>query len=101
MIHPPGTPRPGQLYRIVIYRARLRRPPVALPPAEVRAVIALTRRQVARGLERKPRLADLLAEGASLVAGGEDLDPDTRLYPLGTAAALAHLFRRLAPPPAS
>jgi ADP-ribose pyrophosphatase YjhB (NUDIX family) len=94
MIHPPGTPRPGELYRIVIYRARLRGRPVALPPDEVRAVIALTRQQVARGLERKPRLGELLDEGASLVAGGEGLDRDTLLYPLGTAAALAHLFRQ-------
>jgi 8-oxo-dGTP pyrophosphatase MutT (NUDIX family) len=94
MIHPPGTPRPGELYRIVIYRARLRGRPEALPPDEVRGVIALTRRQVVQGLERKPTLAQLLAEGASLVAGGEDLSPALRLYPLGTAAALAHLFRQ-------
>jgi 8-oxo-dGTP pyrophosphatase MutT (NUDIX family) len=98
MIHPPGTPRSGKLYRIVIYRARLRRRPEALPPEEVRAVIALTRRQVARGLDRKPTLGQLLDEGASLVAGGRGLDRVLRLYPLGTAAALAHLFRHLAPP---
>jgi 8-oxo-dGTP pyrophosphatase MutT (NUDIX family) len=95
MIHPPGTPRAGDLYRIVIYRARLRGLPHNLPEDEVLAVIALTEEQVIQGLDRKPRLADLLDEGACLVAGGEALDPQVRLYPLGTARALAHVLRVL------
>ena len=92
MIHPPGTPRPGELYRIVIFVARLSGMPRDLPPDEVQGVIALTKEQVIQGLGRKPTLVELLGEGAQLIAGGEDVDPQLRLYPLGTARALAQLF---------
>jgi len=95
MIHPPGTPRAGQLYRIVIYRARLLGVlgDLDLPPDEVQGLVALTREQVVRGPERRPTLAGLLAEGAAVVAGAETVDRQVRLYPLGTAAALAHVLR--------
>jgi hypothetical protein len=59
----------------------------------VLAVIALTEAQVLLGPERKPTLAELLEEGARLVAGGERLSHQTRLYPLGTARALAAVLR--------
>jgi 8-oxo-dGTP pyrophosphatase MutT (NUDIX family) len=93
MIHPPQTPRAGEIYRIVIYTARLHAKPKDLPPEEVLGVIALTVNQVIRGPERKPSLAELLEEGASLLAGEERVDFNVRLYPLGTASALAHIFR--------
>jgi hypothetical protein len=96
MIHPSGTPRAGELYRIVIFKARLCSLPKNLPPDEVLGVIALTAEQVARGPERKPTLAELCEEGARVVAGAEAVDPQTRLYPLGTATALAHLLRHTA-----
>ncbi|MGD8969217.1 MAG: NUDIX hydrolase [Anaerolineae bacterium] len=99
MIHPSGTPRAGELYRIVIYRARLCSLPQDLPPDEVLGVIALTAEQVARGPDRKPTLAELCKEGARVVAGAETVDPQIRLYPLGTAAALAHLLRHTADGP--
>lgn len=92
MIHPPDTPREGELYRIVIFKARLRDQPRDFPVDEVQGVIALTEEQVARGLDRKPLLAELLDEGASLIVGKRNLDRQVRLYPLGTASALAHLF---------
>ena len=43
MIHPPGAPRAGEVYRIVVYQARLRSLPRDLPEDEVLTVIALTR----------------------------------------------------------
>jgi 8-oxo-dGTP pyrophosphatase MutT (NUDIX family) len=92
MIHPPGAPRAGELYRIVIYQARLHDTPTGLPPDEVQGVIALTPDQVIRGPESRPVLAELLSEGASLVAGAERIDPRVRIYPLGTARALAHVL---------
>jgi ADP-ribose pyrophosphatase YjhB (NUDIX family) len=92
MIHPPGTPRAGELYRIVIYKARLRDVPQDLPPDELLGVIALTAEQVIRGPERRPTLAELVEEGASVVAGGETVSRDVRLYPIGTAMALAHVL---------
>jgi 8-oxo-dGTP pyrophosphatase MutT (NUDIX family) len=95
MVHPPDTPRAGELYRIVILQARMRGQPGDLPPEEVQGIIALTEEQVAQGLERKPRLAELLEEGASLVAGAGRIDSQVRLYPLGTARALAHLLRQV------
>jgi hypothetical protein len=92
MVHPPGTPREGELYRIVIYKAHLHEEPKGLPPDEVLGVIALTADQVIRGLESRPTLAELLGKGASLVAGEERIDPRVRIYPLGTARALAHVL---------
>ena len=95
MIHPPGTPRAGELYRIVVYQARLAGPPEKLLEDEVLAVIALTQEQVVCGLERKPTLAELLDEGARIVARAGPLDEQIRLYPLGTGRALAHVWRHL------
>ena len=92
MVHPVGTPREGELYRIVIYNARLRGQPGDLPPEEIGGVIALTKRQVIGGLNRKPTLTEILSEGGQLVAGGEDLPGYTRLYPLGTSRALGEIF---------
>jgi 8-oxo-dGTP pyrophosphatase MutT (NUDIX family) len=97
MVHPPGTPRAGEVYRVVIYNARLRNPPTDLPPDEVQAIIAMTEAQVIRGLEDKPTLAKVLAEGAQLVVEVEPVDPQVRLYPLGTARALAHILGRIGP----
>jgi 8-oxo-dGTP pyrophosphatase MutT (NUDIX family) len=94
MVHPPGTPRAGDVYRIVVYRARLCGPPRNLPPDEVLGVIALTPEQVVQGPDRRPTLAQLLAEGARIVAGAETVDRETRLYPLGTAQALAQVLQR-------
>jgi hypothetical protein len=56
-------------------------------------VIALTKEQVIAGLDQKPTLMNLLNSGAQLMAGGESLPAHTRLYPLGTARALAEIFR--------
>jgi hypothetical protein len=101
MIHPPDTPRAGELYRIVVYQARLCSLPRNLPADEVWAIIALTGDQVIRGLERKPTLAELRHEGARLVASTGPLDSHMRLYPLGTARALAYVLRHTQglPPP--
>jgi len=98
MIHPPGTPRAGELYRIVVYLAQLRSLPRNLPPDEVLAIIALTREQVIRGPEWKPTLAELLDGGARIVASAEPVDRHIRLYPLGTARALAYVLRHMQGP---
>ena len=95
MLHAPDAPRAGQRYRLVIYEARLQALPVSLAPEEVRGLIALTKEQVVRGLALKPTLQQLLSEDAVIVAGAEDVDPQTRLFPLGTAAALGQILRHL------
>jgi ADP-ribose pyrophosphatase YjhB (NUDIX family) len=92
MIHPAGTPRAGELYRIVIYKAQLCGLPQDLPPDEVLGVIAVSAEQVVRGPERKPTLEELCHEGARIVARGETVNRQVRLYPLGTAVALAHVL---------
>ena len=95
MIRPPGTPQAGGLYCIVIYKAYLHNKPRDLPPDEVQGVIALTKEQVTQGLERRPTLAELLNEGALLMTGEDRVDHQVRLYPLGTAAALAHVLSQI------
>ena len=92
MVHPPGTRRAGGTYYNAIYRAKLRELPPSLPLDEIRAIIALTRRQVMQGLEIKQSLAHLLSKGASILAEAEHVDRKTRLYPVGTATALATLL---------
>ena len=92
MIHPVDTPRAGGLYRIVIYNARLQGKPKNLQKNEVLGVIALTKKQVHAGLNSKSTLGALLNEGGQLIAGGEDLERATILYPLGTARALAEII---------
>ena len=64
-----------------------------MPQDEVAGVIALTAEQVMKGAERRPTLDELLDEGALLVAGGEGVRRQVRLYPLGTAMALAWVLR--------
>lgn len=93
MIHPAGTPRAGELYRLVIFRAQLLDPPRALPPEEISGVIALTAEQIISGPDRKPALSQLLREGASIVLEQQTINRRTRLYPLGTAVALASVLR--------
>jgi hypothetical protein len=95
MIHPRGTPRAGEVYRIVVYQARLCNLPRKLQEDEVLAIIALTREQVVRGPQRKPTLAELIGEGARIVTSAAPVDGQTRLYPLGTACALAHVLRQM------
>lgn len=86
MIHPPGTRRAGQVYRLVIYRGRLKPGALSLDPAEVGGVIALTWEQLQRSLEARLTLAEV-----ALVVGAAS--PDTRIYPIGTAQALARLLQ--------
>ncbi len=94
MVIPSDRPRAGEVYRIVVYRARLCGPPRNLSPDEVLGVIALTPEQVVQGPERRPTLVQLLAEGAQIVAEAGTVDRTTRLYPLGTAQALAQVLSR-------
>ncbi len=89
MIHPEGVPRAGETYHIVIYKAALLEQPTEMPVEEVSGVIALTLEQVILGPKRRPSLSELIYEGADLVAPNEPVDLNTRLYPIGAAAALA------------
>jgi 8-oxo-dGTP pyrophosphatase MutT (NUDIX family) len=92
MVHPPGSEREGQIYHLVIYMARLRGVPESLPEDETQGIIALEIKQVIQGAEHKPRLADLVEEGASFIPAGNAIDERVRVYPIGTALALAHIL---------
>lgn len=93
MRHSPDSPRAGHIYRIVIYRAYLQSSPRDFPPDEVRSLILLNAQQVRLGLDRKATLRTLLREGAALICGDAALSLDTRVYPIGTARALALILR--------
>ncbi len=94
MIHPENAPRAGETYHIVIYRAALLEPPYDMPIDEVRGIIALSPEQVIEGPQRKPSIAELISEGAEIVSLARHVDMGTRLYPIGTAAALAAILRQ-------
>ncbi len=94
MIHPENAPRAGETYHIVIYRAALLEPPSDMPIDEVRGIIALSPEQVIQVPQRKPSIAELISEGAEIVSLARPVDMDTRLYPIGTAAALAAILRQ-------
>ena len=95
MIHPESAPRAGETYHIVIYRAALLEPPSEMPIEEVRGIIALSPEQVEFGPKRKPTMAELVRERAEIVSLAEPVDMDTRVYPIGTAAALAVILRHV------
>ena len=94
MVHPEGSPRAGGIYYIVIYAATLPKPPGHLPIDEVRGIIALTIEQVVQVPRRKPSIAQLISEGAEIVSLAEPVDLSVRVYPIGTAAALATALRQ-------
>lgn len=98
MIHPPHTPQAGELYRLVIYRSQLKGVPNNLPPDELQGVITLSVEQVIQGVNRKPTLAKLLQEGSKIIASNDHIDHQTRLYPIGTARALAYILRIISRP---
>ena len=98
MIHPESAPRAGETYYILIYRAALLEPPSEMPIEEVRGIIALTREQVVRGPDRKHAITELINEGAEIVSLAGPVDLSTRLYPIGTAAALAFVLGWTATP---
>ena len=77
----------------MIFHARLKGIPKDLPKDEIQGVIAMTKKQMLNGLNTSMSLAEIVSEGGQLITGCEDLVRDTRLYPLGTAKALAEIFR--------
>ncbi len=93
MLYPEGSPQEGKVYYIVIYRAKIKSVIRQVKEDEVRAVISLSRKHVTDCLEAKPSINELISEGADIVIGKDNLDPETRLYPIGTARALALLWR--------
>ena len=56
-------------------------------------MIALTPDQVVRGLCRRPTLGELIEEGAGVIASIGEIDEDVRVYPIGSAQALASVLR--------
>jgi 8-oxo-dGTP pyrophosphatase MutT (NUDIX family) len=93
MIYPPGTSKSGDVYYIVIYQAHLKSPPTSIAQDELQGVIGLSAEQVTLSLARKASIAELIAEGACIAAGCDNVDKQTRLYPIGTALALARIQR--------
>ena len=96
MIHPEGTPKAGKLYQLVIFQAELLGEPNQIPLEEVSGVIALKAWQVITGIHCKPTLGELLEEGAEMVLDPLKIDRQTKLYPLGTAVALANILNHTA-----
>lgn len=95
MIHPPESPKAGRIYHLVIFQARVLSPlkRFRLKLDEVSGIITLTKEQVKRGIKRKATLRELIEEGAKIFGPGEWMDKlERKLYPIGTAEALAYIW---------
>ncbi len=94
MAFPASHPRYGITYGIIIYQAIMKEKPRITSECEYRAFIALTPQQVIKGIKLKRSVERLLSEGAELPAAAPSLDLKTKIYPTGTAAALAAILSR-------
>lgn len=92
MVHSERTAKAGELYHIVIYKAKLNEVPNQLKRDEVRSIIALTKDQLIKSKNKKIKLGKLKRSGAKVIAGRENVNNDLKLYPIGTARALAEIF---------
>ncbi len=90
MVHPPGSPREGAIYRLIIYQAQLQPGLLRLQTSEVAAVFTLSRQQAANTPVQKPTLGQLLDDGAQILAGTADLNKP--LHALGTATVLGKIL---------
>ena len=66
---------------------------IDLAVEEVSAVIALTPDQVVNGPSHRPTMRELMRDGAEVLASGQILYDDVRLYPIGSAVAPANVLR--------
>jgi len=92
MVHPERAAKAGKLYHIVIYKAELNKVPNQLKRDEVRSIIALTKDQLKKSKNKKIKLGKLKRNGAEVIAGRENVNNEIKLYPIGTARALAEIF---------
>lgn len=88
MIHPKGTPRQGEIYHIIIFKAFVDIEPNYFQETEVSGVILMSKEQVMKG-NRRATVRDYIQEGARIL--GDHLNMDTILFPIGTAEALTYL----------
>ena len=89
----PGPDDTCGTYHITVYEANLRSQSLELSIEEVRAVLALTPAQVVRGLEARPTLRELIDDRARVMAQVTKIDTKVRVFPIGSAQALAHVLR--------
>ena len=82
-------------YYIAMYEASLSTCSFNLAVEEVRAVIALTPEQVVNGPSHRPAMRELVRDGTEVLASAQVLE-DVRLYPIGSAVALANVLRYVA-----
>ena len=92
MIYPEGTPHQGNVYYIIIYKAELIKRPKRFKKDEVKAIIGLTKEQIDKSLQRKPTIQKLLNEGALFIGNKNEVQLDIKVYPIGTAKAIAKII---------
>ena len=80
-------------YYIAMYEASLSTHSFKLAVEEVSAVIALTPEQVVNGPSHRPTMGELMRDGAEVLASAQVLYDEVRLYPVGSAVALANVLR--------
>ena len=80
-------------YYIAMYVASLSTTSFNLTVEEVSAVIALTPEQVVNGPSHRPTMRELVRDGAEVLASAQVHCDEVRLYPIGSAVALADVLR--------
>ncbi|MEK5475628.1 NUDIX domain-containing protein [Paenibacillus sp. FSL R5-0407] len=85
MIHPDGSPKPGGIYHIVVFKALIDIEPHRFQIEEVSGLILLNKEQMLNG-NRRATIQQLLDEGAKVI--GSNISMETVIYPIGTAEAL-------------
>lgn len=85
MIHPDGSPKPGGIYHIVVFKALIDIEPHRFQFEEVSGLILLNKEQMLNG-NRRATIQQLLDEGAKVI--GSNISMETVIYPIGTAEAL-------------
>jgi len=95
MVHLEGTPKQGDIYHIIIFRAELKEEPTEFKKDEISCLLGLTDNQVIKSIDREPTIQKLIDEGALIIGNTEDINLKNRVYPIGTAKAIAVILNKL------
>ncbi len=84
----------GKTYKKVVFEALIHSGSLQMRTEEIRGLIAMTIPQLLTSSENPMTLKSILDSGGNIIVPHVDFNENTLLYPIGTAAALAAIFRK-------